>query len=498
MDIRYKLSLLAIVIAVLALVSACGGESSSDGEGRKVPARTNILFGIRLGDILGDPDLTDLANSVITPLGENAALDQALDEIIEETGFDPRAVMDALLFGDVESDEYFGIFIEGSIDQDSLLSALETDQGPLVKEEYKGQELYTAPDGEVSLVILDPGKILIGSPDTVRDTIDVMEGEAEALVGSLLGDFENLGEPLVRMSITIPAGTLSEEGLLDEVPFPGFNLDLFTEVQTIGLTFDKEGETLSFSVALGYPDEESAAGVVEAFDGLVTVFGAFSDDPELASLLDEVEISASGLSATISYDATIGELTAALESLGELGPDLLSGDLFGGLLGEEAIPAPIAVPRLLIPDELYFSASSVSGQFHVPAGTRVSPSPYTSDPPTSGPHWSQAGVAPIAWGIYSQPIADEILVHNLEHGGIVIYYRTSAEADIVIQLSGFVRSQPFGVTGLILVPRDNLPATIVLSAWEYNLPLHSYDEDAMNVFIRAHYDNGPEALGGGQ
>ncbi|MEE9249390.1 MAG: hypothetical protein V3U79_11955, partial [Dehalococcoidia bacterium] len=268
-----------------------------------MPARTNILLGIRLGDILGDSDLTDLANSVVTPLGENAALDQALDEIIEEVGFDPRAVTHALLFGDLESDGYFGIFFEGSIDQDSLLSALEADQGPLVKEEYKGQEIYTGPVGETTVAFLDSGEVLIGSPETVRDTIDVMEGEAEALVGPLLDAFEDLGKSLARMSITIPAGTLPEEGLLDEGPFPGFNLDLFTGIQTIGLTFDKEGEDLSFSVALGYPDEEGAARVVEAFDGLVTVFGAFSDDPELARLLDEIEISASGPSATISYDA---------------------------------------------------------------------------------------------------------------------------------------------------------------------------------------------------
>ncbi|MEE9247947.1 MAG: DUF3105 domain-containing protein, partial [Dehalococcoidia bacterium] len=236
---------------------------------------------------------------------------------------------------------------------------------------------------------------------------------------------------------------------------------------------------------------------VEAFDGLVTVFGAFSDDPELARLLDEIEISASGPSATISYDATIGELTAALEGLGELGPDLLSGDLFGGLLGEEAVPAPIAVPRIISRGELFIPASPVDGQSHVPVGTRVTI--YTSNPPTSGPHWSQAEVAPIAWGIYPQLIPDEVLVHNLEHGGIVIHYRTSAGAEMVQQLTEFVQNQPGGTEGFILAPRVNLPATITMSAWEYYLPLFSYDEESMRAFIRAHYDQGPESgIGSGR
>lgn len=41
---------------------------------------------------------------------------------------------------------------------------------------------------------------------------------------------------------------------------------------------------------------------------------------------------------------------------------------------------------------------------------------YSSRPATSGPHWG----APARWGAYSAQLPDERLVHNLEHGGIVI------------------------------------------------------------------------------
>jgi hypothetical protein len=47
---------------------------------------------------------------------------------------------------------------------------------------------------------------------------------------------------------------------------------------------------------------------------------------------------------------------------------------------------------------------------------------YNSDPPTSGPHTKE--IAP--WGIHTTPIPKEILVHNLEDGGIVIYYNSTA------------------------------------------------------------------------
>ena len=44
--------------------------------------------------------------------------------------------------------------------------------------------------------------------------------------------------------------------------------------------------------------------------------------------------------------------------------------------------------------------------------------PYNSDPPTSGPHYAQPAQA----GFYDEALPDEQLVHNLEHGYIVIWY----------------------------------------------------------------------------
>ena len=43
---------------------------------------------------------------------------------------------------------------------------------------------------------------------------------------------------------------------------------------------------------------------------------------------------------------------------------------------------------------------------------------YKTDPPTSGAHYIQ----PAAWGTSESEIPDEQLVHNLEHGGVVITY----------------------------------------------------------------------------
>ncbi len=145
-----------------------------------------------------------------------------------------------------------------------------------------------------------------------------------------------------------------------------------------------------------------------------------------------------------------------------------------------------------IPGELHFANQ---GRDHIPTGQRARG--YNSDPPTSGEHWSQPGVAPASWGIYDQLLPDEVLVHNLEHGGIVIYYRPTVAPSVVSQLMEFVQNQPNYPAGYILAPRSSLPADITLSAWEYYLPIFQYNEQMMRSFISAHYDQGPEGLSGG-
>ena len=44
--------------------------------------------------------------------------------------------------------------------------------------------------------------------------------------------------------------------------------------------------------------------------------------------------------------------------------------------------------------------------------------PYNSEPPTSGPHLPY--IAP--WGIHTRPIPNELQVHNLEDGGVMVQY----------------------------------------------------------------------------
>ncbi len=119
--------------------------------------------------------------------------------------------------------------------------------------------------------------------------------------------------------------------------------------------------------------------------------------------------------------------------------------------------------------------------------------PYNSNPPTSGPHlpnWSD-------WGVFNQPLSDELTLHNLEHGGIVIQYDCPQGCPGAINaLSAYARRYPpQSFTGVLLAPRaGGLPdgARIVLTAWTKRLALKSLDTDRINQFISTYIGQGPE------
>ncbi len=136
------------------------------------------------------------------------------------------------------------------------------------------------------------------------------------------------------------------------------------------------------------------------------------------------------------------------------------------------------------------------GRAHVAAGTIPNPRPYTSTPGTSGPHWD----TPANWGVYTRAQPDSHLIHNLEHGGIVIWYQPrKVNAQQIQELTTFVNTQLTSERyKFILTPwgGKDFGHPIAVTAWRWLLYLDSANLDAIRDFTSAHYGNSPEPLGG--
>lgn len=130
----------------------------------------------------------------------------------------------------------------------------------------------------------------------------------------------------------------------------------------------------------------------------------------------------------------------------------------------------------------------------------------TSIPATSGPHWD----TPANWGVYQTPLSDAQTTHNLEHGGIVIWYDRSLITDADLEsLSSFVASEVSGARfKFILSPWGGRQAAggiqdesfghaIAVTAWTRLLYQDELDLEEVRAFADRYYGRlGPEPGGG--
>ncbi len=148
------------------------------------------------------------------------------------------------------------------------------------------------------------------------------------------------------------------------------------------------------------------------------------------------------------------------------------------------------------------------GQTHVEQGTTCRTAqapcgadPYSSLPAASGPHWN----GPAAWGAYESAQNETQLIHNLEHGGIVIWYDPESLTDAEIdQINTYVQGQvATGISGrfkFVASPwgaSEDLGAAVAVTAWRHLLKLDAFDLDAVRAFADANYlRHAPEPNGG--
>lgn len=126
---------------------------------------------------------------------------------------------------------------------------------------------------------------------------------------------------------------------------------------------------------------------------------------------------------------------------------------------------------------------SDQGRNHVSEGTQVQ---YSTNPPTSGPHYPN----PQPGGIYDKPVPDGNLVHGMEHGAVILWYKSDIPATQSAQLKSIFSSVTVGKK--IMVPRDNLDVPVALTSWGRLLKLQTIDENQIKAFMETNEDRGPE------
>ena len=119
------------------------------------------------------------------------------------------------------------------------------------------------------------------------------------------------------------------------------------------------------------------------------------------------------------------------------------------------------------------------GNLHIEEGTR-SPIAYNSTPPTSGPHYPSLA----EWGVHDETLPDELVVHNLEDGGVGVWYNCPEGCpELVDQLAEVVGQYDEGV---LMAPYPGMDTRIALTAWTRIDRFEAFDEERVADFIEAY------------
>jgi hypothetical protein len=124
---------------------------------------------------------------------------------------------------------------------------------------------------------------------------------------------------------------------------------------------------------------------------------------------------------------------------------------------------------------------------------------YRTNPPTDGRHYQN----PADDGAYSEAPPDTTLVHTLEHGRVIVWFKPSLPEEQRADLKALFDEDEYQ---MVLVPRRNMDYDVAASAWNADpvpngtgrlMTCKSFSPgvfDAIRTFRDEHRSNGPEPV----
>ena len=418
---------LTVGITLLGLAAACGGDSGggSSESGGLFPQRANVVGSVASADALEaiDLDLDQFLGMLSSNLQEEG---EGFDKLFNIEQFRPGGLFGDIsrvdIFGEItDSDDvdYFGLLLNGSFDEPALIAALESiSDEKLVQRQHKGSNVYSPADDpdEFDLSVLNDSTFVIGSGGAVNEVIDIESGDADAASGPIIDTFHDLDGGLFALAIKVPQDLAdgAELGSLLELGDLPISMDFISALEIVGVGGVLEDGSLGLTVTMDFTTEDAAESLEVFINGIVALAGGFLADFGTAGLLDGLKIDRDGSRLVIEIEIPLSDIP----------------DIFGDLLSPASVEnftsdgRPPGTPDIRVIGAVIGEPVPISQDItHVPEGQRVD---YSDAPPTSGQHWP--ATAPC--GFYPDGLPDERVVHNLEHGNIVVSFNFTNPAQV--------------------------------------------------------------------
>lgn len=244
------------------------------------------------------------------------------------------------------------------------------------------------------------------------------------------------------------------------------------------------------------PGDANCDGVVNSIDAALVLQYVAALVPSLGCQ-DAADANGSGAINSIDAFLVLQYNAGLIDNLG-------LPDAYAEAQRIEEDPAPdlpgdyVNLPQAFAVDGIlahYAASDGPNTNSHVTHNVDYSAEGY---PPAGGPHWgatacgtdptnAPAFCGPVPWGIYRDSWSPESLVHNMEHGGVVVWYNTSDTSvrdQIEAEATRYLRNGYF----IVVAPYTNMPQdTVALTAWarREELSAAGFSASEMDAFIEA-------------
>ena len=140
--------------------------------------------------------------------------------------------------------------------------------------------------------------------------------------------------------------------------------------------------------------------------------------------------------------------------------------------------------------------------FHADVPTLTSKVKWSTFPPSGGGHYGAWAI----WNFYKDPVNERQVVHNEEHGGVIMWWGPKVPESQISAMESFYLSSPTGMFG---TPIAGLGNKIALTAWTGDPSRYykdgyygigklaicpRFDEKAFTAFRDAYRGHGPEGI----
>jgi hypothetical protein len=314
-----KKALLGLLVAVLILIPATSCQKTTLTAIELVPEGANFVARIHIDKILNDQNIRELYDEAEKESGQPQTFDEALEEMVKETGIDPADFAQAVVFLDIttmEQNQYIGAIVEGTFEEEPFIDNIEEQMGEkLNSRAYKDNTLYIDADEEFAIAFLSEEMLLVGTEKAVKDIIDVNNDDRKSITGPVLDTYEQLGDALIKLALELPEE--AQEALTEEAGLGGMPISFepFKDIDVTGFALDKVQETLSIRIETHFLSAESAQDAGDTISGAINLFKGLLTDPEVKGLLEKIEVTVNETWLTIAFSIELSEIEEMIEKL---------------------------------------------------------------------------------------------------------------------------------------------------------------------------------------